>query len=238
MKLSTELATSPSLFKLDIESPPPKIKYDLHGLCRELNLWGAAAPHENRRSAADAILQCWHSRNEHLDLSGNGLTSLPGAVGALSHIKALNLASNALTALPDECFELRALEYFNLSYNPLEHLPGAIGKLTELRHLFLDGVKMADYPCQIFDLPRDCTVYFRDAALSEIHAQELKVDIVEHPIGPHIETRSISRLKRHYSIDRRSPNPTGIPPTPSPEIKIIGFKVGESSTHAGQTVQK
>lgn len=73
-----------------------------------------------------------------LDMSGQGLKSVSLEIRNFSHITALYLNNNKLSALPDEIFaDLRALTTLDMSFNHLAQLPSSIGKLDQLRRLVL-----------------------------------------------------------------------------------------------------
>ena len=73
------------------------------------------------RSLSEDALAGLESSLEHLDLSGNGLESIPEAVLALPRLSSLDLAGNAITTLPDgSAFNhLNALLSLDLSDNLL-----------------------------------------------------------------------------------------------------------------------
>ena len=72
-----------------------------------------------------------------LDLSDQGLTVLPAAIGGLTALTRLYLHSNQLTSLPAAIGDLTALITLVLRHNQLTSLPEAIGGLTTLTTLVL-----------------------------------------------------------------------------------------------------
>ena len=103
------------------------------------------------------------SGNNKLDLSGQGLTSIPsyvfgktnlselnvshnnltGAIQAeirhLGNLKILNASYNQMTGVPAEVGQLQKLEILDLSYNQLTGLPNELGNLKNLKTLNLAG---------------------------------------------------------------------------------------------------
>ncbi|MCI0479089.1 leucine-rich repeat domain-containing protein [Candidatus Uhrbacteria bacterium] len=77
---------------------------------------------------------------EHLDLSGNRLTGAPQAeIRHLQNLKTLDLSGNQLTGLPAELGQLRKLETLDVSDNQLTGLPNELGNLTQLRVFDVSG---------------------------------------------------------------------------------------------------
>jgi Leucine-rich repeat (LRR) protein len=73
-------------------------------------------------------------KNLHgLDLSGNGLMSIPPEIGQLTNLQYLNLYYNRLTSIPPEIGMLTNLRELRLSCNNLTSLPPEIGMLTNLQ---------------------------------------------------------------------------------------------------------
>lgn len=74
---------------------------------------------------------------EILDLRNNLLTieSMPRQFANLVNLKKILLANNKLESIPEECFLLKGLEELDCSNNELHSLPDAIGTLVNLRKL-------------------------------------------------------------------------------------------------------
>jgi Leucine-rich repeat (LRR) protein len=78
---------------------------------------------------------------EHLDLSGNRLTSLPDSLARLKHLKGLNLANNPKMNWPKALLlitECPALQRLSLADNNLTVIPGEMLHISRLRVLHLD----------------------------------------------------------------------------------------------------
>lgn len=86
-----------------------------------------------------------------LSLRGNGLADAD-AVLALSALTVLDLAHNALTALPSAVADLLALQRLDLSHNALAALPSALFTLRELRTLRLRANRLAALPAAVAGL--------------------------------------------------------------------------------------
>ena len=72
-----------------------------------------------------------------LDFIFKGLTSLPGVIEYLGHLKILILRYNQLVHLPDWLGVLKSLEELNINVNNLNKLPESIGMLRSLKELYL-----------------------------------------------------------------------------------------------------
>jgi len=81
-----------------------------------------------------------------LELSGQGLTSIPADVGKRTELRSLDLYDNRLAALPDSIWELTSLEKLNLAGNQFESISERVGELTRLRMLDLGHNKLKALP--------------------------------------------------------------------------------------------
>ncbi|MFA5954761.1 MAG: leucine-rich repeat domain-containing protein [Patescibacteria group bacterium] len=77
---------------------------------------------------------------EILDLSNNNLTgALPGEIRSLQNLKELKLSHNAMTGIPAEVGQLSRLEILDYSYNQITGIPNEIANLKNLKTLNLTG---------------------------------------------------------------------------------------------------
>ncbi|MFT5683796.1 MAG: hypothetical protein ACI8RZ_004728 [Myxococcota bacterium] len=74
-----------------------------------------------------------------LDVQGCGLTALPVEVGNLTNLEFIDLKSNRITEIPFDLGAMPRLHTLNLNGNPLESLPEGLMELPGLRRLFLSG---------------------------------------------------------------------------------------------------
>lgn len=84
---------------------------------------------------------------ETLELEGNRLKELPGALGALKKLQKLNADANAIETVAPEVFHTGTpLKVLMLQNNQLTSLPDSIGCCSELMTLLLLGNKLAALP--------------------------------------------------------------------------------------------
>jgi len=77
---------------------------------------------------------------EELNVSYNSLTgSIQSQIGQLKNLKVLNASYNKMTGVPAEVGQLKNLEVLDLSYNQLTGLPNELGNLINLKTLNLAG---------------------------------------------------------------------------------------------------
>ena len=84
-----------------------------------------------------------------VDLSYNGIKSLPPEIGNLTNLRTLNLRNNELTSLPTEIGLLENLVYLNLCQNQLSALPAQIVNLKNLMELDMVGNPLKMPPIEI-----------------------------------------------------------------------------------------
>ncbi|TYG87661.1 hypothetical protein ES288_A13G233200v1 [Gossypium darwinii] len=71
-----------------------------------------------------------------LELRDSPLTALPNSIGALKHLRDLDLAKcEGIRKLPRSLYKLRSLQSLNLGGTGLKQLPDSVQRLIELRHL-------------------------------------------------------------------------------------------------------
>lgn len=75
-----------------------------------------------------------------LSLHRNQLDALPRALGErLQRLKYLDVSYNGLRTLPDSLGQLESLEHVNAKFNKLERIPASLGNAKNLRHLDLSS---------------------------------------------------------------------------------------------------
>jgi Leucine-rich repeat (LRR) protein len=87
-----------------------------------------------------------------LDLTNNGLTSLPDDMGKVGNLKQLGLKNNDLTSLSESIGDLKNVTHLDLSNNKLKTLPDSIGQMTKLEELDLSNNELETLPDSIGDL--------------------------------------------------------------------------------------
>ena len=85
-----------------------------------------------------------------LDLSNNNLQgSLPAEMRLLANLEILDLSNNQFTGVPAEIGQLTQLRILNLSNNPITGLPHELGNLSNLQVLDLTGTNFAEADLEI-----------------------------------------------------------------------------------------
>eukprot|EP00892_Ulva_mutabilis_P011211 jgi/Ulvmu1/8462/UM043_0042.1 len=80
----------------------------------------------------------WHSAClKSLDLAQNALTALPDSMSCCRHLERLILKCNKLVVVPDTLFSLASLRVLDLCDNRIDLLPGRISQLTALQMLLV-----------------------------------------------------------------------------------------------------
>lgn len=88
-----------------------------------------------------------------LDLSCNGLQSLPGCICHLAHLEEIYVSHNNLKDLPKELGNLPNLKKLDLVHNSFQEVPFCISKLCKLEWLNLSGNLVEIVPLWVFLLP-------------------------------------------------------------------------------------
>ncbi|KAJ5130564.1 uncharacterized protein N7515_006603 [Penicillium bovifimosum] len=130
---------------------------------------------EAQRFARVVVGQCLEKGQEHIDLGGFQLGSLPpGLLQPLKHLTKLPsfteppatenaftslqpflriyLPNNSLSALPNDVFELNNLRVLSLRSNKFTEIPPAIGRLTDLEVLNLSVNRLTYLPWELLKL--------------------------------------------------------------------------------------
>ena len=83
---------------------------------------------------------------KNLDLSKQGLETLPESIGQLTQLTTLLLSQNELTSLPESFGQLTQLRRLYISQNQLTSLPESIVHLTQLQGLIIWGNQLKELP--------------------------------------------------------------------------------------------
>lgn len=108
-----------------------------HSKC--MNLW-----HHFKLKLPDEIGQL--KNLVELDLSDNGLSSLPAPLFHLEKLCVLNLSSNPLRNLSEDIGNLKTLQTLKINLNFLTNLPESLSKLTTLTELRISSNKLKTLP--------------------------------------------------------------------------------------------
>ncbi|MFA5946837.1 MAG: leucine-rich repeat domain-containing protein [Patescibacteria group bacterium] len=88
-----------------------------------------------------------------MDLSGTGLTAVPGNIFDRGDLTELNLSNNSLTgALPSQIGQLKNLRLLNASRNQMTGVPSEIGQLSKLEALDLSNNQLTGLPNELGQL--------------------------------------------------------------------------------------
>ncbi|CAH1251186.1 LRRIQ4 [Branchiostoma lanceolatum] len=91
----------------------------------------------------------------YLDLSDQGLTSIPEEVFDITDLEFLDVSNNKLTSIPEAIGRLQKLYRLDADGNKLTSLPQAIGSLQKLTQLYIDDNQLTEVPpgvCSLSDL--------------------------------------------------------------------------------------
>jgi hypothetical protein len=84
-----------------------------------------------------------------LNLSGNGIESLPAAIATQSALTSLRITHNRIGSIPAQICSLFFLEILNLSQNEVTILPAKLGELTNLTELQLHCNRIIQLPTSL-----------------------------------------------------------------------------------------
>eukprot|EP00058_Branchiostoma_floridae_P003871 XP_002589359.1 hypothetical protein BRAFLDRAFT_77808 [Branchiostoma floridae] len=88
-----------------------------------------------------------------LDLSNQGLTSIPEEVFDITDLEDLDVSDNNLTSIPEAIGRLQKLYRLDAYSNMLTRLPQAIGSLQKLTHLYIYDNQLTEMPSGVCSLP-------------------------------------------------------------------------------------
>eukprot|EP00877_Chromochloris_zofingiensis_P009709 jgi/Chrzof1/4992/Cz15g07210.t1 len=106
---------------------------------------------------------------ETLNVVGNGIITLPPAVGQFKALRTISLSMNNLTELPVEFGQLVSLASIEASDNRLTRLPPSIGCLTNLNSLGLRSNSLRQLPDEIGNLRSLC---YLDVSMNHISVSD------------------------------------------------------------------
>ncbi|WP_442267697.1 leucine-rich repeat domain-containing protein [Tenacibaculum sp. ZS6-P6] len=141
---------------------------------QEINLSSTAVGRSNLIEIKPEIGEL--KKLERLDLSAQGLTSLPDEIGGLSSLLRLNLNSNSLITLPSGIGNLVSLEELYVN-NQIEassnersftSLPNDLGNISTLKRLELRTNKLTSIPTSIGNLSNLEFLILEDNLLTEL----------------------------------------------------------------------
>ncbi|CAH1251183.1 LRRIQ4 [Branchiostoma lanceolatum] len=103
-----------------------------------------------------------------LNLSNQGLTSIPEEVFDITDLEVLNVANNKLTCIPEAIGRLQKLYALGADHNMLTSLPQAIGSLQQLTYLYIYNNKLSTLPPGVEKLQKLRELYIHDNQLTEV----------------------------------------------------------------------
>ena len=124
------------------------------------------------------------------DLSELKLNQFPMEICRLTHLAALILDRNPLTALPTEIGQLTNLRVLGLFTNALTCVPKEIGRLTNLTVLSLSDTKLSSLPEEIWKLTR----------LTTLHLGYNKLPSLPTDIGLLTQLTTLSLTENNYTL--------------------------------------
>lgn len=108
-----------------------------------------------------------------LRLNGNKLSSLPD-LSAAKGLRRVYIRDNAFDALPETLKDLPALETLDASGNPITEIPEWLAKKGGLRHLSLNGTRLAKLPDDLSAWKSLVTLQLGDLSLSGVEMRRIR----------------------------------------------------------------
>lgn len=163
----------------------------------------------------------------HLDLSHNGLTSLPDSIGLFIHLETLIVRHNYLQKIPLSVTQLHKLSKVDFSHNHLIQVPDGFGELKYLCKLNVSYNKLRELPLSLAMCP-SLTLLLATENLLETPPQSL-CDKGSKPLLDYIQKkyRSVKedsvpfKADHRFSRQRWNQLPTNVPNPHSPQMKYI-----------------
>lgn len=119
----------------------------------------------------------------HLDLSAQGLTSVPRSVFDERDLTQLDLSDNLLTgALQAEIRQLSRLTVLDLSDNQFTGVPAEIGQLSDLEYLDLSNNRLTGLPHELGNLKKLKTLDLRGNDPAEFDLTIIKASLPDTSI--------------------------------------------------------
>ncbi|XP_078583947.1 uncharacterized protein LOC144866451 [Branchiostoma floridae x Branchiostoma japonicum] len=103
-----------------------------------------------------------------LDLSNQGLTSIPEEVFDITDLEILDVSKNKLTSIPEAIGRLQKLSRLDAYSNMLTRLPQAIGSLQNLQHLYVYRNNLSELPDGLEALQKLELLNVRDNNLTKL----------------------------------------------------------------------
>eukprot|EP00058_Branchiostoma_floridae_P022281 XP_002607771.1 hypothetical protein BRAFLDRAFT_82780 [Branchiostoma floridae] len=103
-----------------------------------------------------------------LDLSNQGLTSIPDEVFNITDLEILNVSNNKLTNIPDAINRLQKLHWLDAERNMLRKLPRGICSLSNLEVLIVSNNELSSLPPELAKMKKLTKLYIHDNYLKEI----------------------------------------------------------------------
>ncbi len=125
-------------------------------------------PEMTNEELLQIIEQAARDNVTELNLSGEGLTTLPPEFGKLTNLRSLYLSGNQLSSLPPEFVQLTNLQILDLRNNQLSSLPPEFEKLTSLQTLYLRSNQLSSLPPEFEKLTNLQTLYLENNQLSSL----------------------------------------------------------------------
>ncbi|MEH2177764.1 leucine-rich repeat domain-containing protein [Nostoc sp.] len=137
------------------------------------------------------IEQAARDKVTELDLSGEGLTTLPPEIGQLTNLQTLDISDNELSSLPAEIVQLTNLQTLHVYNNQLGSLPLEIVQLTNLQTLGLRYNQLSSLPPEIVQFTNLQTLDLRYNQLSSLPAEIVQLTNLQ---SLHLRNNQLSSL--------------------------------------------
>lgn len=119
-----------------------------------------------------------------LDLSGQGLTSLPDSITSRTDVKSLNLSNNQLTTLPESIANMTGLEVLNIENNRIDSLPSELSELKNLRQILANNNRMDSVPTVLSTMTWLGSLDISGNSISAGEIAELKSELPDTEVKP------------------------------------------------------